>query len=249
MSELLTLENLLALLTLTLLEVVLGIDNVVFLSIVSGKLPEEQRARARRLGLFLAMFMRIGLLLAISWVTKLTNPLFSLFGHGFSGRDLIMLGGGLFLIGKATWEIHDKLEGGAHEGSARPVTSFASAIVQIVLLDLIFSLDSVITAVGMAKHVEIMIAAVVIAIAVMMIFAGVIGEFIERHPTMKILALSFLILIGVMLTSEGLGKHIEKGYVYFAMAFSMGVELVNMRLRRKTRPVQLHRTTYHDIAR
>lgn len=248
MTELLTAENLLALLTLTLLEIVLGIDNVVFLSIVADKLPEEQRPRARRLGLFLAMFMRIGLLLAISWVTRLTNPLFALFGHGFSGRDLIMLGGGLFLIAKATWEIHDKLEGSAHEGQARPVTSFRSAILQIVMLDIIFSLDSVITAVGMAKHVEIMIVAVVISIGIMMAFAGAIGKFIERRPTMKILALSFLILIGVMLTAEGFGKHIEKGYIYFAMAFSLAVELLNSRLRGKRKPVELHRTTYHNIA-
>lgn len=247
MAELLTADNLVAFLTLTLLEIVLGIDNVVFLSIVTSKLPEDQRPRARRIGLLLAMVMRIGLLLAISWVTRLTDPLFKLVGHGFSGRDLIMLGGGLFLIAKATWEIHDKLEGASHEGSTRKVTTFTSALVQIVLLDAIFSLDSVITAVGMAKHVEVMIAAVVVSIGVMIAFAGVIGAFVERHPTMKILALSFLILIGVLLTAEGFGQHIQKGYVYFAMAFSLSVELLNMRLRKRSAPVELHRTTYHGI--
>jgi predicted tellurium resistance membrane protein TerC len=240
--ELLTTENLIALLTLTALEIVLGIDNIIFLSILTGKLPTEDRARARRIGLMGAMLMRIGLLLALSWVMRLTTPLFTLpvLEKSISGRDLILLVGGLFLIAKSTWEIHDKLEGATHGaagGKAR--VSFASIIVQIMLLDIVFSLDSVITAVGMAQHVEIMIAAVVVSVLVMLVFARAVGEFVERHPTIKMLALSFLILIGVMLVAEGFGKHIEKGYVYFAMAFSLGVEMLNIRLRRQAAPVEL----------
>jgi predicted tellurium resistance membrane protein TerC len=243
MSELFTTENLLAFLTLTLLEIVLGIDNIVFLSIVTSKLPQEQQPRARRTGLGLAMGMRIALLLAIGWVMKLTTPLFALFGHDFSGRDLILLGGGLFLIGKATWEIHDKLEGPEDHGvREREAATFGAAMFQVVMLDVIFSLDSVITAVGMAKHLYVMIAAVVVAVGVMMIFAGAIADFIERRPTMKVLALAFLILIGVVLTADGLGKHIEKGYIYFAMAFSLGVELINQKVRKKGPPVHLHHT-------
>ena len=244
MHDLLTTENLVALLTLTLLEVVLGIDNIVFISILTGKLPPDQRAKGRRIGLALAMLMRIGLLFALSWVMKLTTPLFSALGREISGRDLILLGGGLFLIAKATWEIHDKLEGGEH-GSATPKkVSFRSVIFQIMLLDIVFSLDSVITAVGMARHIAVMIIAVVVAVGVMLVFANAIGDFVERHPTIKMLALSFLILIGVMLVGEGLGKHIEKGYVYFAMAFSLLVEILNMRLRKVSKPLHL-RHSHH----
>ncbi len=242
MLELLTTENLIALLTLTALEIVLGIDNIIFLSILTGKLPAEDRARARRIGLMGAMLMRIGLLLALSWVMRLTTPLFTLpvLEKVISGRDLILLVGGLFLIAKSTWEIHDKLEGATHGAAAgKARVSFASIIVQIMLLDIVFSLDSVITAVGMAQHVEIMIAAVVVSVLAMLVFARAVGEFVERHPTIKMLALSFLILIGVMLVAEGFGKHIEKGYVYFAMAFSLGVEMLNIRLRRQAAPVEL----------
>src|SRR4051812_36156020 len=240
MSHLLTTDNLIALLTLTVLEIVLGVDNIIFLSILTGKLPPDQRGRARRLGLAGAMFMRIGLLLALTWVMGLTARLFSVLGHDVTGRDVILLGGGLFLIAKATWEIHDKLEGEVHDpDQARRSVSFASTIVQIMLLDIVFSLDSVITAVGMAQHVEIMIAAVVCSVAVMLLFARAVGEFVERHPTIKMLALSFLILIGVMLVAEGLGKEIEKGYAYFAMAFAFGVEMLNIKLRKKSPPVAL----------
>lgn len=242
MEALFTTENAIALATLTLLEVVLGIDNIVFLTILTSKLPTAIQPRARRLGLLLAMGMRIALLLALGWVMRLTNPLFSVLGQAFSGRDLILLGGGLFLIAKATWEIHDKLEG--HEAAAeerRAPASFGAVLIQIALLDIIFSLDSVITALGMARHIAVMIAAVVAAIAVMMIFAEAISGFIERRPTMKMLALSFLILIGVMLVIEGLGQHVDKGYIYFAMAFSLGVEMLNMRVRRR-QPVRLHHT-------
>ncbi len=243
MTELLTTDNLIALLTLTALEVVLGIDNIIFLSILTGKLPEEQRAKARKIGLAAAMLMRIGLLLALSWVMGLTKPIFSPFGHDLSGRDLILLIGGLFLIAKATWEIHDKLEGEQHHADGtRRVVSFSSTIFQIMLLDIVFSLDSVITAVGMVDHIPIMITAVVIAVGVMLVFAKAVGDFVERHPTIKMLALSFLILIGVMLVAEGMGKHVEKGYAYFAMAFSLGVELLNIRLRKKAKPIVLRNT-------
>jgi predicted tellurium resistance membrane protein TerC len=245
-AELFTSENLIALLTLSLLEIVLGIDNIVFISILTGKLPPEQRKRAWKIGLSLAMLMRIGLLLALSWVMSLTAPLVTIpfFGHDLSGRDMILLGGGPFLIAKATWEIHDKLEGGEHHGGTRAAASFASTLVQILLLDIVFSLDSVITAVGMASHIYVMVAAVVIAVGVMLIFAQKIGDFVDRHPTIKMLALSFLILIGVLLVADGFGKHIEKGYVYFAMAFSLGVEMLNMRLRKKTAPVEFKRPTH-----
>jgi predicted tellurium resistance membrane protein TerC len=228
--------------TLAALEIVLGIDNVVFLTILAGKLPQEQQAAARRLGLGFALLTRIALLFAITWVMGLTRELFSVLGHGFSGRDLILLGGGLFLIGKATFEIHDKLEV-KHEGHVAPRGggAFWAVIVQIGVLDIVFSLDSVITAVGLAQHLVIMVAAVIIAVAVMLAFAGAIGGFVERHPTMKMLALAFLILIGVMLVADGMGKHIERGYVYFAMAFSFAVELLNMRVRRaQGEPVKLH---------
>jgi predicted tellurium resistance membrane protein TerC len=228
-----------ALVTLTSLEIVLGVDNVIFVSILASRLPLAQQPRARRLGLFLAMFMRIALLFSITWLIRLTAPLFGLFGHEFSGRDLILLAGGLFLIGKATYEIHDKLEGDEGHGSARIAASFTAVIVQVMLLDIVFSLDSVITAVGMANDLPVMVAAVVIAVGVMMWSAGAIASFVDRHPTVKILALSFLLLIGVSLMSDGLHQHIPKGYIYFAMAFSVFVETVNLRVRGKTKPVEL----------
>jgi len=243
MTELLTSADAwIAFATLTALEIVLGIDNVVFLTILAGKLPREQQAAARRLGLGFALLTRIALLFAITWVMGLTRELFSILGHPFSGRDLILLLGGLFLIGKATFEIHDKLEV-RHEEGAKPRAggAFWAVIVQIGVLDIVFSLDSVITAVGLAQHLAIMVAAVVVAVGVMLVFAGAIGSFVERHPTMKMLALAFLILIGVMLVADGMGKHIERGYVYFAMAFSFGVELLNMRMRKgHEAPVKLH---------
>ena len=244
MESLLSTENLIAFLTLSSLEIVLGIDNVVFISILTGKLPADEQARARRIGLVLAMGMRIALLLAIGWVMGLTTPLFSVVEHSFSGRDLILLVGGLFLVGKATWEIHDKLEGGVHEkaGSARRA-SLGSILAQIVVLDIVFSLDSVITAVGMAKHVGVMIAAVVASVLVMLVFAGRIATFIENHPTMKVLALSFLLLIGVVLMADGFGQHISKGYIYSAMAFSLFVEVLNLRVRKRVQPpVELHQS-------
>jgi predicted tellurium resistance membrane protein TerC len=236
--------------TLALMEVVLGVDNIVFLTILSGRLPKEQQPRARRLGLVVALATRLGLLFAITWVMGLTRELFSVLGHGVSGRDLILLAGGLFLVGKATVEIHDKLEV-QHEAEAKPVSAgaFWAVVAQIGLLDIVFSLDSVITAVGMSKDLPVMVAAMLVAMGVMMIFAGRIGDFIERHPTMKILALSFLILIGVMLVMEALGHHVEKGYIYFAMAFSLGVELLNMRMRKAApAPVTLHHRFEKDEA-
>jgi len=244
MAELLTSENLIALLTLASLEIVLGIDNIVFISILVGKLPAAQQASARRIGLLLAMGMRIALLLAITWVMGLTAPLFEVLQHAFTGRDLILLLGGLFLVAKATWEIHDKLEGETHDASgAKARARFATILTQIVLLDIVFSLDSVITAVGMAQHLEIMIAAVMIAVGVMLVFAGAISGFIERHPTLKMLALSFLLLIGVVLVADGFGQHVSKGYIYFAMAFSLFVEILNIRIRKpKAEPVQLHQS-------
>ena len=236
-------ETWIAFLTLAGLEIVLGIDNIVFISILTGKLPKERQSSARRIGLLLAMGMRVLLLLAITWVMGLTKVLFSPFGHDLSGRDLILLVGGLFLVGKATWEIHDKLEGGAHGHGEAKVASYGAILVQILLLDMVFSLDSVITAVGMAKHIEIMIAAVVASVGVMLVFANWISEFIERHPTMKVLALSFLLLIGVVLIADGFGQHVSKGYIYFAMAFSLFVEVLNMGMRRRQAPpVQLHQS-------
>lgn len=226
--------------TLTVLEVVLGIDNIVFISILAGKLPEEQRGRARTLGLGLAMLIRIGLLFAISWVIGLTTPLVEVFGQEISGRDIILIAGGLFLLAKATHEIHQKLEGEEGHASARIPPSFVAVIVQILLLDVVFSLDSVITAVGMVDEIEVMIAAVVVAIGFMMVFAGPVSRFVEKHPTVKMLALSFLLLIGVVLVAEGFDQHIPKGYIYFAMAFSVGVEMLNLAMRKKSRPVRLH---------
>jgi predicted tellurium resistance membrane protein TerC len=229
-----------ALFTLTVLEIVLGIDNIIFISILVGKLPHRQQPKARRLGLFLAMFLRIGLLASIAWMAKLTAPLFTVLGQGISGRDLILLTGGVFLLFKATREIHDRLEGDEGEANARAVASFAAVIVQVLLLDIVFSLDSVITAVGMADHLPVMIAAVVIAVGVMMFAAGPISNFVARHPTIKMLALSFLLLIGMSLIAEGLGRHIPKGYIYFAMAFSVFVEMLNLRSGKKGKPVKLH---------
>jgi len=253
-----TADALVALATLTALEIVLGIDNIVFIAILCGKLPPHQRDKARLIGLALAMFMRVGLLLSISWIMGLTQTLFTLPSFGLfeahaasatqphhnpleiSGRDLILILGGLFLVGKATYEIHDKLEAHEHGAAGTPrAAGFASVLVQILVLDLVFSLDSVITAVGMAKQLWVMIAAVVIAIGVMLAFSGAIVRFIDRHPTMKMLALSFLILIGIMLIAESFDVHIPKGYIYFAMAFSLLVEMLNIRLRKRGEPVHL----------
>lgn len=230
-----------ALITLTALEVVLGVDNVVFISILAGKLPRGQQAAARRTGLAAAMLMRIALLVSLAWLISLTRPLFAVFGHAFSGRDLLFLAGGLFLLAKATTEIHDRLEGTEGQASARVPPSFTAVIVQIMLLDVIFSLDSVITAVGMANQLGVMIAAVVFAVGVMLWSAGPISEFVQRHPTVKMLALSFLLLIGLSLIADGLGQHISKGYIYFAMGFSVFVEMLNLRARRVSEPIDLRR--------
>ncbi|MGI8997810.1 MAG: TerC family protein [Pyrinomonadaceae bacterium] len=228
------------LLTLTVLEIVLGIDNVVFISILAGKLPAEQQGRARTIGLALAMLTRIALLFSISWVMRLTDPLFSVFGFDISGRDLILILGGLFLIGKSTHEIHGKLEGEEGRSSGRVGPTFASVIIQILLLDIVFSLDSVITAVGMVQNLWVMVTAVVIAVGFMLVFAGPVSNFVERHPTVKMLALSFLLLIGTVLVAEGFHQHIPKGYIYAAMAFSVFVEMLNLRLRKPAEPVHLH---------
>ncbi len=233
MSHLFTAENAISLLTLTLMEIVLGIDNIVFIALLTQRLPEAKRKPARQIGMALALGLRLGLLFTLSWIMRLTQPLFTIMNHGFSGRDLVLLGGGLFLIAKSTHEIHNKMEGDAHEaeGSRKPA-SFTSIIVQILILDIVFSLDSVITAVGMAQHLEVMVVAMIIAVGVMILSASAVSNFIHRHPTMKVLALSFLLLIGVLLTVEGLGKHVAKGYIYFAMAFSFAVELLNIRMRK-----------------
>jgi predicted tellurium resistance membrane protein TerC len=235
-----TAEGWIALATLTVLEIVLGIDNIVFISILAGKLRAEDRARARKIGLSLAMFIRIALLWSITWVMRLTTPWFVAFGNEISGRDMILLVGGLFLIAKSTHEIHDKLEGEEGHGSARVAASFVGIIIQILLLDIVFSLDSVITAVGMADDLAVMVIAVIVAVGVMLVSAGAISDFVERHPTVKMLALSFLLLIGVSLIGEGLGQHIPKGYIYFAMGFSIFVEMINLRVRSKSKPVHLH---------
>ena len=236
-----------ALLTLTLLEVVLGIDNVIFISILAGKLPVEQQKTARVTGLAGAMVMRVLLLLSLAWIIKLTAPLFSVFGNEISGRDLILLLGGLFLMGKATHEIHDKLEGAEGSTVKKIAPSLTSVIVQIMLLDIVFSLDSVITAVGMAKELGVMITAVIIAVLIMLIAAEPISSFVDRHPTVKMLALSFLLLIGMALVAEGLEFHIPKGYIYFAMGFSVFVEMLNVRFRGVHKPVKLH-DAYHEPA-
>ena len=231
-----------ALITLTSLEVVLGIDNIVFISILTGKLPEDQRQKGRLIGLSLAMITRILLLMTLAWMVRLTAPLFTVFGNAVSGRDLILIIGGLFLIAKSTHEIHDRLEGEEAEDRTRIASSFGSVMVQIMLLDLVFSLDSVITAVGMVNEISIMVAAVVIAIIFMMLFAKPIGEFVEAHPTVRMLALSFLLLIGMALVADGLEFHIPKGYIYFAMGFSVFVEFLNLKMGKKTsEPVQLRK--------
>lgn len=227
--------------TLTALELVLGIDNIIFISILVDKLPKEKQELARRIGLFLAMFMRIALLLVLSWIVGLTEPVLTLFGFGVSGRDLILIAGGLFLIWKSTGEVHQLLEGEEGEASRKVASSFAGVIAQIMVIDLVFSLDSIITAVGMVSQVGVMIAAVVASVGLMMLFAGAIGRFVSDHPTIKMLALSFLVVVGVVLIADGFGHHVPKGYIYFAMAFSVGVEMLNIRMRKKgTKPVALH---------
>ncbi|HYG61202.1 MAG TPA: TerC family protein [Thermoanaerobaculia bacterium] len=235
-------ESWIALATLTALEIVLGIDNVIFISILAGKLPQEQQAKARRVGLMLAMGIRLLLLASLAWMARLTSPLFTVWNQEISGRDLILLLGGLFLLGKATHEIHDKLEGEEGHASAKVVASFTAVIVQILLLDIVFSLDSVITAIGMANELAVMMIAVVIAVLVMLLSAGKISDFVGRHPTVKMLALSFLLLIGMSLIAEGFDQHIPKGYIYFAMGFSVFVEMLNLRAKKVTgeAPVQLH---------
>jgi predicted tellurium resistance membrane protein TerC len=237
-----TAEGWAALLTLTVLEIVLGIDNIIFIAIVAGKLPAAKRESARRTGLFLAMFIRIALLLSIVWVMGLTRPLATLFGFELSGRSLILAGGGLFLIFKSTREIHESLEGEMPHRAAPRRVSFPGVIVQILILDIVFSLDSVITAVGMADHVSIMITAIIIAVITMLIGSTPIAAFVERHPTVKMLALAFLLLIGLSLIAEGLGQHVPKGYIYFAMGFSVFVEMINLRVRSKANAVHLRRT-------
>jgi predicted tellurium resistance membrane protein TerC len=241
MDALFTSSGLVALITLTFLEIVLGVDNVIFISILSSKLPGSQQGPARRIGLLTAMGMRILLLLSIVWIIRLTTPLFVILGRPISGRDLILMGGGLFLLAKATTEIHERLEGEEGHSTARVRPSFAGVITQIAVLDIVFSLDSVITAVGMAEEITIMVTAVILAVCVMMFSAGPISAFVNRHPTVKILALSFLLLIGIALVGEGLGMHIPKGYIYFAMGFSVFVELINQRVRRVAVPVHLHK--------
>lgn len=241
-NALLTPDALIALFTLTAMEIVLGIDNIIFIAILVAKLPASQQDGARKLGIGLALVTRLALLFSIAWVMGLTQPMITVFGKGFSGRDLILLFGGLFLIGKATFEIHEKLESGHSEESlaaSKKRGKYASVIVQIMLLDIVFSLDSVITAVGMAQQISVMVIAMVIAVGVMLFAAGPISRFVHKHPTIKILALSFLLLIGVMLLAEGMGSHVNKGYIYFAMAFSLLVEVLNMRYRKVAKPVQL----------
>jgi len=240
MDTLFTFSGVVALIALTSLEIVLGVDNVIFISILSSKLPLAEQGSARRMGLLAAMGMRILLLLSIVWIIRLTAPFFYIWGHPISGRDLILIGGGLFLLAKATTEIHEHLDGEEGHSSARVRPSFAAVITQIVFLDIVFSLDSVITAVGMADEIIIMVTAVILAVGVMMFSAGPISSFVNRHPTVKVLALSFLLLIGVSLVGEGLGMHIPKGYIYFAMGFSVFVELINLRVRKITAPVHLH---------
>ena len=238
-------EGLIALATLTLLEVVLGVDNIIFISILAGKLPVDQQGKARRLGLMAAMVMRILLLFSLAWIIRLTAPLFAVFGHDVSGRDLILLGGGLFLLAKATLEIHERLEGEEGHSSAKVYPTFGAVILQIMLLDIVFSLDSVITAVGMANDLAIMVAAVVIAVGIMLVSATAVSEFVHRHPTVKMLALSFLMLIGLSLVGEGMGFHIPKGYIYFAMGFSIFVEMINLKVKQGS-PVKLHQPYTED---
>ena len=227
--------------TLTALELVLGIDNIIFISILVDKLPLAQRERARKIGLFMAMFMRIGLLVVLAWIVGLVAPLFSVLGQEISGRDLILILGGLFLIWKSTSEIHQSLEGEEAHSESAVTATFAAVILQIMIVDLVFSLDSIITAVGMVDDLPVMIAAVIVSVGLMMLFAGPIGRFVSDHPTIKMLALSFLVIVGTVLLAEGFGHHVPKGYVYFAMAFSLGVEMLNIRMRKNSdKPVQLH---------
>jgi len=242
MEGIFTADAIIALITLTVLEIVLGVDNVIFISILAGKLPEAQQDRARKVGLLAAMGMRILLLFSLAWIVRLTEPLFTILERGISGRDLILLGGGLFLLAKATREIHEKLEGEEGEVTAKVAPTFGAVIGQIMLLDIVFSLDSVITAVGMADQLWVMVLAVMIAVGIMMVSAASISRFVNEHPTVKVLALSFLLLIGVSLMAEGLGTHIPKGYIYFAMAFSVVVVLIklNATKKRKAAPVKLH---------
>ena len=227
--------------TLTALELVLGIDNIIFISILVDKLPPAQRERARKIGLFMAMFMRIGLLMVLAWIVGLVAPLFSVFGKGISGRDLILILGGLFLIWKSTGEIHQSLEGEEAQSESAVTATFAAVILQIMIVDLVFSLDSIITAVGMVDDLPVMIAAVIVSVGLMMLFAGPIGRFVSDHPTIKMLALAFLVVVGVVLVAEGFGHHVPKGYVYFGMAFSLGVEMLNINMRKRSKkPVRLH---------
>jgi len=235
MMELLTdPQTWIAFATLTVLELVLGIDNIIFISILVDKLPKAQQEMARRLGLFMAMFMRIGLLLVLAWIVGLVAPLFTVMNQAISGRDLILIAGGLFLIWKSTSEIHQSLEGDDDHGPSAVNATFSAVILQIMLVDLVFSLDSIITAVGMVDDVRIMIAAVVASVALMMLFAAAIGRFVSDHPTIKMLALSFLVVVGVVLVAEGFDHHVPKGYVYFAMAFSLGVEMININMRKRS---------------
>ncbi len=230
-----------ALATLTALELVLGIDNIVFISILVDKLPKAQQDRARRLGLFMAMFMRIGLLMVLAWIVGLVEPMFTVLGQEISGRDLILIGGGLFLIYKSTGEIHQSLEGETGHSSSAVKATFTAVILQIMVVDMVFSLDSIITAVGMVDRIEVMVAAVIASVGMMMLFAGAIGRFVSDHPTIKMLALAFLVVVGVVLIAEGFDQHVPKGYVYFAMAFSVGVEMLNIRLRKRSKkPAELH---------
>lgn len=240
-------QALIALLTLTVLEIVLGIDNIIFISILSGKLPKGEQKKARLVGLSLAMIVRIALLFSLTWIMKLTAPIFYLVGNEISGRDIILISGGLFLLGKSTFEIHEKLEGEEGHSSAKVKVSFTSIIIQILLLDIVFSLDSVITAIGMVDQLIIMVLAVVIAVGFMMIFANTISNFVESHPTIKILALSFLLLIGLSLVTEGFDQHIPKGYIYFAMAFSVFVEIINLKIKSKRRTPLHLKQRYSEV--
>lgn len=242
-------QNWIALLTLTSLEIVLGIDNIIFISILAGKLPQAEQAKARQVGLSLAMFVRIALLFSLSWIIGLTAPLFEVFNFEVTGRSLILFAGGLFLLAKSTFEIHEKLEGEQGHASAKVSATFTSVIIQILLLDIVFSLDSVITAVGMVDQLAVMVAAVVIAVGVMLIAAGPVSEFVEHHPTVKMLALSFLLLIGFSLVAEAFELHIPKGYIYFAMGFSVFVEMLNLRLRGKAKPVELRKPYVEPAAK
>jgi predicted tellurium resistance membrane protein TerC len=237
-----------ALLTLTALELVLGIDNIIFIAILVDKLPAEQQKKARMIGLFLAMFMRVGLLLMLSWIVGMTEPLFkvAVLNREISGRDLVLIGGGLFLLWKSTAEIHQSLEGAEGEAASAVKGAFAAVILQIIVIDMVFSLDSIITAVGMVDEIAVMIAAVLISVGMMMAFAGAIARFVNEHPTIKMLALSFLVVVGVVLIAEGFGQHVPKGYIYFAMAFSVGVEMLNIRMRKRSKKPARLKSAYAD---